>query len=110
MCIRDRGWLGWAQYTPHSALLGRDARIETALPRSGCEQPFIFPRRGAGISHLVSAGCGRPIHPATKVSRTVRVALSELGSKRAIDCQIPRASRPPRTGTVNEGGATIATR
>ena len=35
-----------------------------------------------------------------------RVALSALGSSRAIDCQVPSASRPAMTGTVSDGAAS----
>ena len=44
--------------------------------------------------------------PARKLSRTWRVALSALGSSSAIDCHVPSASRPARTGTVIDGAAS----
>ena len=47
--------------------------------------------------------------PTRKLSRTVRVALSAFGSRRAIDCHVPSASRPPTTGTVSDGGARSGT-
>ena len=39
-------------------------------------------------------------------SRTVRVGLSPFGSRRQIDCHVPRARRPPTTGTVSDGDAS----
>ena len=38
--------------------------------------------------------------PGRKLSLTVRAMLSRFGSSRAIDCHVPRPSRPPTTGTV----------
>ena len=51
-----------------------------------------------------------PAQPDTKLSRTVRVALSAFGSSRQIDCHVPSAIRPPTTGTVSVGAASSGTR
>ena len=48
--------------------------------------------------------------PARKASLTARVALSALGSSKAIDCHVPNVKRPPTTGIVTDGEATIDTK
>jgi hypothetical protein len=48
-------------------------------------------------------------HPSMKLSRTVRSALSAFGSSRQTDCHVPRASRPPITGSVSDGDASNGT-
>ena len=64
----------------------------------------------AGRSRRAAEPAAQPAQPATKLRRTVRVALSAFGSSRQIDCHVPSASRPPTTGTVSVGAASSGTR
>ena len=47
--------------------------------------------------------CHSQSEPLTKLSRTVRSALSTFVSTRQIDCQVPSCKRPSSTGTVIDG-------
>jgi hypothetical protein len=53
---------------------------------------------------LTSGGSRRdPDQAGTKLNRTFRWGLSMLRSTNTTDCHVPRAGRPPNTGSVIEG-------
>src|SRR5690606_818799 len=71
----------------------------------------VFPAFGGLIGPITKiAVTGRPqrvthvLHPLRKDSRICLSGLSTLRSTRATDCHVPRASRPPTTGSVANGG------
>ena len=77
----------------------RARRLRDRLRREDAQGPR--PVRGRLPRGEVRPGEGRqPMND----SRTSRSGLSTLRSTRQIDCQVPSASRPPRTGIVAYGG------
>ena len=74
--------------------------IPTPNANSTPESGHLGPREAGGLL---------PGYPSTKLSRTILVALSAFGSRRAIDCHVPRASRPATTGIVTDGETSSGT-
>ena len=97
-------YAGTAQLVPHiahrNAVSMKDVRTCVRHSRPKGIKPANF---------QIRAFRGRS-QPGKKVSLTAREALSEFGSRRAIDCHVPRVRRPETTGTLSDGGATIGTR
>ena len=79
------------------ALVTRGYADVTAAGRAGV--PLARVRRRDAAAALT-------LSPPRKLSRTSRSALSTLRSTRQMLCQVPRASRPSRTGTVAYGGTS----
>ncbi len=73
----------------HPLGLGSVARCSDSVAIEGPE-----PGRAAGNPNR---------YPTMKPRSTVRSSLSGLGSSSAMDCHVPRASRPSWTGTVSDG-------
>jgi hypothetical protein len=97
----DDGWrcLGTRRTLDRPDRLGLGGSIAPTRPGWGWE---VGPAR---LRRCIGAPSVARRQPARKLSRTVRLALSAFGSSRQIDCQVPRASRPPSTGTVSDGDA-----
>ena len=71
-----------------------------AHPRASASVPWLARRYGRRRRIPRSA----PRHQAgTKLRRTCRRGLSTFRSTRTRDCQVPRATRPPRRGNVRDG-------
>src|SRR4051794_21505933 len=93
----DRVRGGLAEYTAEAP--SGDARS----CRIGRDGAGVVVRRGTERSGTRAVRAGAPGtrgQPGRKLSRTVRDALSAFGSRRQMDCQVPSARRPSRTGTV----------
>ena len=89
---------------PHQSIkIGRPCSCVPAHPQAGgAAAAGLRPARGpAGAFDQDPHQC--PLS-ARNDSRTWRSGLSTLRSTSATDCQVPRASRPPITGSVAYGG------
>ncbi len=99
-----------------SGLPSSDGQVEDGDEHPGRDddQDREHDHRGeAAERHATAAAVPAAPHvasPAMKDSRTVRVGLSPFGSRRQIDCHVPRARRPPTTGTVSDGDASSGSR